>query len=436
MISEQLKAIVRRGYESKDLDYKAPLEWDETDKKSCCALVKDILALANTGGGFLVIGVAEEGEELEWLGLTKDQISSFDTSRVNRFLQNYADPPINCIVAKLEDDNMKFVVIQVPPFADTPHICQKDFPAVLTSPTLYIRTDNNESASLKSSSDFRKIVELSVRLRSDSMLESMRAILTGGTAGGLTKTSAEVYKTRLENAVARYQELDPYKARGYRFYREMWCHPLEYQTDRVPLQQAREAAERAHVDFRGWPFLFISRQRPDVTHIIDDGYETFIDFVDFIQAERVDFWRLHQDLFFYQRALAWEESYSRIKNTERWAEITDTSFYIAEGIHCCTKLYEGLLDPSEIVRLSFRLTGTENLKLLTTDPQRGSFVTPCVSRMPQIVWQKEYSLAEWSAGLIEHSLEACEYIFHRFNWENPNLSGVRDIIQKMFNRTL
>ena len=89
-----LEEILLQGYESKDLDYKGPFKWDEGDKKACCEIVKDILAMANTLGGYIVIGVEETGKGFNFIGLTNEQADSFETSRINRFLQNYTDPPI------------------------------------------------------------------------------------------------------------------------------------------------------------------------------------------------------------------------------------------------------------------------------------------------------------------------------------------------------
>jgi hypothetical protein len=41
--------VILRGFESKDIDYKGSMTWDERDnRKGCCEVIKDILALGNT----------------------------------------------------------------------------------------------------------------------------------------------------------------------------------------------------------------------------------------------------------------------------------------------------------------------------------------------------------------------------------------------------
>ncbi len=178
---EDLKQIIMRGYESKTIDDKGPSKWEEGDKKACCEIVKDILALSNSGGGYIVIGVAEKDGKFQFIGLSVEELRSFETSRINRFLQNYVDPPINCIVVKEQVNEHTFVVIEVPGFMETPHLCQKEFPGVLKPSGLYVRTNNNESALVQSSADFRKVIERAVRNKQDELLESIRAVLTNST---------------------------------------------------------------------------------------------------------------------------------------------------------------------------------------------------------------------------------------------------------------
>ena len=120
-----LQRIYRR-YESKDLDYKSPVYWDEKDKSLCCGLVKDILAMANSGGGDIVIGVEEpQSNAFVPVGLSDTQAKSFDTHRLNRFVNKYAEPPINSQVMRLENGGQTFVVIRVPRFPWMPHICTR-----------------------------------------------------------------------------------------------------------------------------------------------------------------------------------------------------------------------------------------------------------------------------------------------------------------------
>ena len=39
-MSPELTAILLRGQETKDFDYKAAIAWDERDKAACCSIVE------------------------------------------------------------------------------------------------------------------------------------------------------------------------------------------------------------------------------------------------------------------------------------------------------------------------------------------------------------------------------------------------------------
>ena len=433
--SDELKDILLRGYETKDLDYKAAAVWDENNKKACCELVKDILGVANTRGGYIVIGVSESPTGFVWDGVTEKQALSFDTSRLNRFLQNYADPPINATLRKKNNDGKTFIIIGVPRFSDTPHICQKEYPGVLTAPTLYVRTDNNETAPMRSSADFRSMVEQAVRNRTDKLLESFRGILTTGEVTP-SPNDEEQFQAQLWESVGRFDmTVNPYKEKNYSGYRETAFYTTRFEANRFSLEEVRAAAKRASVDFRGWPFLFVSRQL-DETYTIQDGLESLVAHPDFNGNDRVDFWRLQQSGFFYQRVLMWEESYQRKPGQPPTMDVGAMAMYTAEAIHCLTKVYESLLDDTDQVRFCLRVLGTNGRQLKTFDPRKVPLSRAYISKLPEICFDRVLPLVEWRAAIVDHAVAICKEVFLRFNWEQPSLGVIREIIQKMFARRL
>lgn len=431
--TRELLSILTRGYESKDLDYKGPCAWDETNKKSCCELAKDILGMANTLGGFLVIGVSDESHGFMWDGLSAEQAKSFDTTRLNRFVQNYSDPPINTLLRKVLYDKKLFVIIEVPRFGDTPHLCQKDYPGVLSVGALYVRTDNNESAPIKSSADFRLVLEQAVRNRSDYLLTAMRTILTSGSSEVIQRPSAseKFLEQRLE-AIRRFDEINPLKEARYKGYREVSFFPEAFVADRFSVDQLRVAAQQASVSFTGWPFLFIHVARPDLTSVIQDGIETIVSTKDFGDNDMLDFWRFQQSGFFYHRTLMWEDAQARKQGISKSEAGTGgVAKHAAEAVFCLSNLYRDLLAEDEKITLCLRITGTQDRIL--SSPSRmlaGNYV----SRTPEITVERKYPLAEWQAGVVDHAVEISNEIFLRFNWPNPNLNSARKNIEDLFAR--
>jgi hypothetical protein len=434
--SNELTAILLRGHESKELDYKAPMAWSETDKASCCNLVKDILAMANTKGGFVVIGVSEEAGGFKYDGVSGEQAKSFDTTRLNRFLQIYADPPINALLRKIAHDGKTFVIIEIPAFPDTPHICQKDFPGILTAAVLYVRTDNNESAPIRSAADFQAVIERAVRNRGDSLLASFRSILTSGIQPPLPSAREQFLTQRME-AITRFDQLNPLKQEEPLLgYLEVSFLPERFDSARFTVDALRVAAERAHVTYTGWPFLFIHHSQPERTYVIRDGWETFIQTKDFGGAYLMDFWRLQQSGFFYYRTIL-RPSVGQFKGAPvPVADIRFIAVYIAEAVDCLTRLYDGLFEDSEYLTVEARLLNADGRALVSSWTGTMPLFADYLCRIPEIDTSLRLPLADWRAAVVDHALKMTNEIYLRFNWTQPNLDAVRDTMQRMFARKL
>ncbi len=72
--------------ESADLDYKEI--YSISDTKSKIEIAKDILAFANSKGGYLIYGV---NNSFEWVGLDDRSDSDTDEANISNILDNYAD---------------------------------------------------------------------------------------------------------------------------------------------------------------------------------------------------------------------------------------------------------------------------------------------------------------------------------------------------------
>jgi hypothetical protein len=389
--------------------------------------------MANTIGGFVVIGVSEQPTGYFFDGVSSDQARTFDTTRLNRFLQGYADPPINALLRKLNHAGKIFVVIEVPPFSDTPHICQKDYPGVLSQPSLYVRTDNNESAPVRSAADFKTVVERAVRNRSDALLASFRSILTSGTT--LPESSAlDRFLAQRNEAITRFDEINPLKREEPLLgYLEGSFLPERFSAERFTIEALREATERAHITYTGWPFLFIHRGQPEETYVIQDGWETFIQTKDFGGHYLMDFWRFQQSGFFYHRSILRPSARQSEHGRTPVADLRQIAVYVAEAIDCLIRLYDGLFEDSEYVSMELRVLNA-NGRVLVNSEGAIALHAAYTCRIPEIVLMRRLPLADWRAAVIEHAVAMTNEIYIRFNWPQPNKDLARNTIQRMFAR--
>lgn len=417
------ESLVCRFSEGKDLEYKGPIKWNRENKKECCELVKDMIAIANSGGGWLIIGIRETDNGFEECGLSLDQVSSFESTRVNSFLNIYADPPINTRVHKPKVRGNQYVVVEIPGFSETPHLCQKDFPEVLTSPTLYVRTDNNESAPIRNSSDFRAIIERSVRNRADQILTAVHP------AFHEDQTAREQFENQAAEARTQCDSKSPDLEHDHGF-RETIFHPGTFLTDRLDLQELKTMAARASIDLRGWPFLYYTDKRPELLHTIQDGIEFYLAEKRYSNDE-LHFWQLRKSGLLYIR-----QSLGLVASDAGRPGLNVQVFSInaVEAIHCLIKIYQGSMDDSENITFKLRLMKMQDRMLIF--PLNTYQSRDYVCQIPEITYQKTLSLADWCAGMFDHAVEICDHVFQRFNWEQPNLVESRKLMEMAINRKL
>ncbi|MBE7465617.1 MAG: ATP-binding protein [Planctomycetes bacterium] len=424
-------ALITRGFESKELDYKAPMKWDAGDKAACCALVKDILALSNTNGGCIVIGVSElQNGKFILEGLTEEQTTSFETTRINQFLQNYSDPPINCTVVQVDHDNKAFIILQVPAFPDTPHICQKDFPKVLSATALYVRTDNNESAPLKSSADFRLVVENAVRNRADKLLSSFRAILKEG-APKESDEDIQRFEAEIVDSAKACDRQEWSQSRNLVPYRETVFFPDTYNASLFPIDALRETANKINVEYRGWPFVHVSRNDSE-TYFADKCIETALG-----GKKSLHFWRL------WQSGLLYTQENLRFLSGDRDPDFLDfDSFCLlaCDAVQTLVRLYSDHLQPDAAVTMRFSLFSVKDLpfsssnpnRIISRHPERWSFC-----RVNAIRYEATHRIAEWRSGMDTHAVELCKHVFRLFNvGDSTWLPEAKKLMVRMLERRL
>lgn len=150
--------LIQLGYESRELDYKSAL--DLATKVGRAALAKDVIAMANWGGGNIIVGIDEirPGEFLP-SGIPEEQLGQYEVSRLNRAIRDYLDPPVAVIVRRTRWNNMHFVILQVPAAHESLVLAAKKHDqAGLFMGRIYTRTSAAESAEVQHSAELRQLL--------------------------------------------------------------------------------------------------------------------------------------------------------------------------------------------------------------------------------------------------------------------------------------
>src|SRR5258707_4917707 len=130
------------------VDYKGAMA-APTDSRGRAKLAKNIMAFSNRkDGGFLLIGVQDV--TLRPVGLSPEQVKSWDAAKVTAMLASYAGPkPVIKSTRGALGDGTVLVAMHVAPFDEQPLVCIKTVedvepkkPPIIRAGALYIRTDN------------------------------------------------------------------------------------------------------------------------------------------------------------------------------------------------------------------------------------------------------------------------------------------------------
>ena len=174
----RLRPLVEWPTESPSVEYK---DWlDLTVHHGRATLAKHVIALANYGGGYIVLGFAEVGSSLQ-SHARPDDVPEATPDAVNEAVRRYADPEIQCQMRSIPhpETGVEHPVIDVPGGFSAPVLCRRDYEGVLRQSRCYIRKPGPRSEEPRTYAEWRSLIDRCVRNARNDMLDSIRSIVSG-----------------------------------------------------------------------------------------------------------------------------------------------------------------------------------------------------------------------------------------------------------------
>jgi len=191
------REIIYRGVENQELDFKAAQDWNELSRAGRAKFARHTMAMANTRGGYIVVGVAEDdnGNPTVRTGLTDRQARSFDPSTVGQTVNRYADPSVEFDIVRPEVDGRRYVIFVVYPFKNLPHVCGDACEMELQRGVFYIRTPDARSRPAYRASELHGLIQRALRNQRELLGRMIRGVLYEGRQ--VTESDAEQEFSRL-----------------------------------------------------------------------------------------------------------------------------------------------------------------------------------------------------------------------------------------------
>ena len=191
---DDLEPLLAAPAEALDVEYKCWLDLKGDDEHRAL-LAKAAIALANEGGGVIIVGLREERPNL--ISEPRPaEIAAYNTDLINGIIRRFASPSFHCTLTLLPDPRTghEHAVIRVPGGFGVPVMSKSGTASNAIRPHLcYMRKPGPESAPPENQADWERLLARCLRNRREDMLEAIRNIVLGGAsaAAPAAPTAAE-----------------------------------------------------------------------------------------------------------------------------------------------------------------------------------------------------------------------------------------------------
>jgi len=179
---ESIKRLVDAGEERSDLDYKASLDF--SSKRGMVELIKDVAAIANTQGGFIILGV---NDAFEPVGMERPQLDAARVEDIHNKVSAYVYPSVDGLRFRIfQKDERLFGVIYVPHVPGVIHVFSKhgDYPTpdpqksghAFSKGMIYVR--HGAKSEIIAPHDLERMLKERDRVQKSFLLSGIRKIST------------------------------------------------------------------------------------------------------------------------------------------------------------------------------------------------------------------------------------------------------------------
>ena len=436
----QLDAFVRQPREDLDVEYKCWLNLDERAGKA--TLAKAAIALANHGGGHIILGFQEDklSSRLVALPPTVPAITQDD---VNSAIRRFAEPEFHCQVYDVAPEGAVHPVIRVPA-SDIPVMSKRSqVDAGVSQHKFYIRKPGPRSEEPHTAEEWRGLIDRCVRARREVMLDAIRSIVLGQVE---VKDSAPDplvdLKEYCATAYDRWIELssslpvDSQSRFPYGYFEMGFAlvgvPPAETLTE---LQNRLATAQR--IKLTGWnPFLHMLAEewKP---YVYKDAIEAWlgrpIENRELRGPSHAVFWRASLDGKLYTiRGYLEDGDLARERGNAPGTEFSDTlpAMRIAEALLFASRFatdFEG----AENIVIRCRFAGLNGRRLLFAEYPVISPVENPIIQDPEVVLETQVTLQQVDDNLPEIIHGLIEPLYERFEFYPVSVEQTRRMIQRL-----
>lgn len=436
----RLSSLVNYPQENLSVEYKAWLDLSQPTERA--NLAKDLLALANYGGGYLVFGFNESISGLDPAGNNPYDIERYSQDGINAIVLKHADPSFQCGVFNLRSDaGFEHTVVEVPGGHKVP-IRSKRAPvgSDLRSDTYYSRQTGPASAPVSGGLDWDRLISACVRNNEVSstqhLLEALQTIRANPELVRLVQPqpdSLDVWEASSRERLAeRISLLDEPRSEivqgAYALGSWNCIYSLEDLGSPIDINSLRDLIREVKGSETGWPpFLSFDQHTPTRPSNVSGIVECSL-----LDTEQMDFWRASPrgELFLARRL---QEDYDFRRVTPGTAfDLSLPAWRIGECLLHCARL-AGRLNISR-ARVRFSWYGLRGRVLIAlSEPQRHlSIGRQCESTEVRVELEIDTTVVQET--LVELIRQFSLPLYSAFDFFTPPLEFYGTTVRRLLGR--
>ena len=351
-IQDDWSEIINCGLENQQIDFKAPQNWNAIGRVGRAKFARHAIDLANTAGGYVVIGVGEDenGNPTKHIGMSVEEASSFDPSTVGQTLASYADPPVSIDVVRPVVNGLQYVVLVVYPFKEMPHVCSNACEHELQAGAFYIRTPDARSKVALKASELHLIINRALRNQRQMLGRMLRGILYEEKQSDAPEQ--DIFQSLVQRSRQLARERIGRKAMRARPYFELFCSPQKMFTSVsiTDLRRAVDNLERPAMDDLPWDNS-VSKSEVFATNESLRG-------VQYSKGRPIAMWELYQSGLFYVAAFFPEHN-----GEELCIKASDLARVVLDGISAIGQFYTLINHADALLDICVRIPYSNGVRL-------------------------------------------------------------------------
>lgn len=292
----QLEALISNPREDLHIEIKSWL--DLTEKAHQATLSRAAIALANHGGGFIVIGLADEPGGFVPAPGRPESLHRYAPDIIAGIIASFTEPALHVMVHHVPSPMGAHPIIQIPGGHRTPIQAKRGSidGKTLNVGRVYIRRAPIQSAEPSTAAEWRELIDRCVKAGRDDMLDAIRGIMSG--AAGAAEPAEPSAGSKLEawakDGMSRWEAILPRTPTGA-LVRPPGHYQVSYRlTPQPPPMAAPEllaAINRSTTRFTGWPPWWVPTREGIRPYVKDGAVECNLAEGAPITAHS-DFWRI------------------------------------------------------------------------------------------------------------------------------------------------